>query len=85
LESLLAALKKKVSTGDPSRKQLAEELGRKNNAQRKTWRDVRVAPSGAFDPRDRRSKNDFLSVLSLESVVAVPGPQNLCLFVFAAP
>ena len=39
LESLLAALKKKVSASDASRKQRAEELGRKNNAQRKAWRD----------------------------------------------
>src|SRR6476620_11039176 len=43
LESLLAALKKKVSAGDPSRKQRAEELGRKNNAQRKTWSDEAIA------------------------------------------
>ena len=43
LESLLAALKKKVSASDASRKQRAEELGRKNTAQRKAWRDEAIA------------------------------------------
>ncbi len=32
LEQLLAALRKKVSAGDSSRKQHAEEIGKKNNA-----------------------------------------------------
>jgi acetolactate synthase-1/2/3 large subunit len=39
LEQLLTALKKKVSAGDSSRQQRAEEIGKKNNAQRKAWRD----------------------------------------------
>ncbi|HLN88335.1 MAG TPA: thiamine pyrophosphate-dependent enzyme, partial [Candidatus Limnocylindrales bacterium] len=39
LEQLLAALKKMVSASDSSRQQRAEEIGKKNNAQRKAWRD----------------------------------------------
>ena len=43
LESLFAALKKKVSKGDAARTRRAEELRRKNNAQRKKWRDEAIA------------------------------------------
>lgn len=39
LESLLAGLRKKVSANDASRKQRAEEIGKKNQAQRKAWRE----------------------------------------------
>src|SRR5688572_5460571 len=43
LEQLLAALKKKVSANDSSRQQRAEEIGKKNNAHRKAWRDEALA------------------------------------------
>jgi len=43
LEHLLAALKKKVSGGDASRKQRAEELAQKNNTRRKKWREDALA------------------------------------------
>ena len=43
LEQLLAALKKKVSQGEAERKQRAAELGNKNVATRKKWRDEALA------------------------------------------
>jgi acetolactate synthase I/II/III large subunit len=43
LEHLLAALKKKASSGDPARKQRAGELARRNDARRKKWREDALA------------------------------------------
>jgi acetolactate synthase-1/2/3 large subunit len=43
LEHLLAALKKKASSGDPARKQRASELARRNDARRKKWREDALA------------------------------------------
>src|SRR4029434_11357227 len=53
LEQLLVALRKKISGNDASRRQRAEEIGKKNNAQRKVWRDEAAALSGQ-KPMDTR-------------------------------
>jgi acetolactate synthase-1/2/3 large subunit len=53
LEHLLAALKKKVSKGDPARTRRAEELKAKNDARRKKWREEAIA-LGSQKPMDTR-------------------------------
>jgi acetolactate synthase-1/2/3 large subunit len=69
LESLLAALKKKVSAGDPSRKQRAEELGRKNNAQRKTWRDEAIALANQKPMDTRWVAHELSQVLPSDAMI----------------
>jgi thiamine pyrophosphate-dependent acetolactate synthase large subunit-like protein len=53
LEHVLAAVKKKVSTGDAARKQRADELAKKNDARRKKWREEAIA-LGKQKPMDTR-------------------------------
>ena len=69
LESLLAALKKKVSTGDASRKQRAEELGRKNNAQRKAWRDEAIALANQKPMDTRWIAHELSQVLPSDAMI----------------
>ncbi len=69
LESLLAALKKKVSAGDASRKQRAEELGRKNTAMRKAWRDEALALGGQKPMDTRWVAHELSQVLPADAMV----------------
>ena len=69
LESLLAALKKKVSPGDASRKQRAEELGKKNDAMRKAWRDEAQALAGQKPMDTRWVAHELSQVLPADAMV----------------
>ena len=65
----MAALKKKVSAGDSSRKQRAEELGKKNNAQRKKWRDEAVALASEKPMDTRWVAHEISQVLPADAMV----------------
>ncbi len=69
LEHLLAALKKKVSAGDSSRKQRAEEIGKKNNAQRKAWRDEAIALASQKPMDTRWVAHEMSQVLPSDAMV----------------
>lgn len=69
IEQLLAALKKKVSPGDPSRRQRAEEIGRKNAAQRKAWREEAVALAGQKPMDTRWVAHEISQVLPSDAIV----------------
>ena len=69
LEHLLAALKKKVSAGDSSRKQRAEEIGKKNNAQRKAWRDEALALASQKPMDTRWVAHELSQVLPADAMV----------------
>jgi acetolactate synthase-1/2/3 large subunit len=69
LESLLTALKKKVSASDPSRKQRAEELGGKNNAQRKAWRDEAIALANQKPMDTRWVAHELSQVLPSDAMI----------------
>ncbi len=69
LEHLLAALKKKVSSNDASRKQRAEEIGRKNNAQRKAWRDEALALANQKPMDTRWVAHEVSQVLPADAMV----------------
>jgi acetolactate synthase-1/2/3 large subunit len=69
LEQLLAALRKKVSASDASRKQRAEEIGKKNAAARKAWRDEAIA-LGQQKPMDTRwVAHEISQVLPADAMV----------------
>jgi acetolactate synthase I/II/III large subunit len=53
LEHLLAALKKRISSADASRRGRAEELGKQNQARRQKWRDEAAALANT-KPMDTR-------------------------------
>jgi acetolactate synthase-1/2/3 large subunit len=69
LEELLAALKKKVSAGDPSRKQRAEEIGRKNQARRKAWREEAEALANQKPMDTRWVAHEISQVLPSDAIV----------------
>ena len=69
LESLLAALKKKVSGSDASRKQRADEIGRKNAAQRKAWRDEALALASQKPMDTRWVAHELSQVLPADAMV----------------
>jgi acetolactate synthase-1/2/3 large subunit len=69
LEHLLASLKKKISTSDAARKQRAEDLGNKNAATRKAWRDDAIA-LGKQKPMDTRwVAHEISQVLPADAMV----------------
>ena len=69
LEQLLAALKKKVSATDSSRKQRAEEIGKKNNAQRKAWREEALALANQKPMDTRWVAHEVSQVLPADAMV----------------
>jgi len=69
LEQLLAALKKKVSASDSSRQQRAEEIGKKNNAQRKAWRDEAQALANQKPMDTRWVAHEISQVLPADAMV----------------
>ncbi len=69
LEQLLAALRKKVSAGDSSRQQRAEEIGKKNNAQRKAWRDEAQALANQKPMDTRWVAHEISQVLPPDAMV----------------
>src|SRR4029434_5352561 len=69
LEHLLAALKKKVSAGDSLRKQRAEEIGKKNNAQRKAWRDEALALANEKPMDTRWVAHEISQVMPADAMV----------------
>jgi acetolactate synthase-1/2/3 large subunit len=69
LEQLLAALKKKISTNDSSRKQRAEELGKKNNARRKAWREEAQALANQKPMDTRWVAHEISQVLPADAMV----------------
>jgi acetolactate synthase-1/2/3 large subunit len=69
LESLLAALKKKISATDASRKQRAEDLGKKNNAQRKAWRDEAIGLANQKPMDTRWVAHEISQVLPTDAMV----------------
>ena len=69
LEQLLVALKKKVSAGDSSRKQRADELGKKNNAQRKAWRDEAAALANEKPMDTRWVAHEISQVMPADAMV----------------
>ena len=69
LEQLLAALKKKVSANDSSRQQRAQELGKKNNAQRKAWRDEAQALANQKPMDTRWVAHEISQVLPADAIV----------------
>jgi acetolactate synthase I/II/III large subunit len=69
LEQLLAALKKKVSANDASRKQRAEEIGKKNNATRKAWRDDALALASQKPMDTRWVAHEVSQVLPSDAMV----------------
>jgi len=69
LEQLLAALKKKVSANDSSRKQRADELGQKNNARRKKWREEALALANQKPMDTRWVAHEISQVLPADAMV----------------
>jgi acetolactate synthase-1/2/3 large subunit len=69
LEQLLGALKKKVSATDPSRRQRAEEIAKKNNAQRKAWRDEAAALASQKPMDTRWVAHEISQVLPADAMV----------------
>jgi len=69
LEQLLAALKKKVSASDPSRKQRAEDLGKKNTARRKAWREEAQALANQKPMDTRWVAHEVSQVLPADAMV----------------
>ena len=69
LEHLLAALKKKVSKGDPARTRRAEELKAKNDARRKKWRDEAIALGGQKPMDTRWVAHEISQVLPKDAMV----------------
>jgi acetolactate synthase-1/2/3 large subunit len=69
LEQLLAALKKKVSANDSSRKQRADELAQKNNARRKKWRDEAMALANTKPMDTRWVAHEISQVLPADAMV----------------
>ena len=69
LEQLLAALKKKVSANDSSRKQRADELAQKNNARRKKWRDEAMALANQKPMDTRWVAHEISQVLPADAMV----------------
>jgi acetolactate synthase I/II/III large subunit len=69
LEHLLAALKKKVSKGDPARARRAEELKAKNDARRKKWRDEAIALANQKPMDTRWVAHEISQVLPKDAMV----------------
>jgi acetolactate synthase-1/2/3 large subunit len=69
LEHLLAALKKKVSQGDPSRARRAEDLQAKNDARRKKWREDAAALANQKPMDTRWVAHEISQVLPSDSMV----------------
>ena len=69
LEQLLAALTKKVSASDSSRQQRAEEIGKKNHAQRKSWRDEAQALANQKPMDTRWVAHEISQVLPVDAMV----------------
>ncbi len=69
LEQLLGALKKKVSPGEPERRQRAEELARKNAARRKKWREDALALANTKPMDTRWVAHELSQVLPADAMV----------------
>ena len=69
LEQLLAALKKKISPNDASRKQRAEDIGKRNNAQRKGWREEAQALAQQKPMDTRWVAHEVSQVLPADAMV----------------
>jgi len=69
LEQLLAALKKKISANDSSRKQRADELGKKNAARRKAWREEAQALANQKPMDTRWVAHEVSQVLPADAMV----------------
>jgi len=69
LEQLSAALKKKISANDSSRKQRAEELGKKNTARRKAWREEAQALANQKPMDTRWVAHEMSQVLPADVMV----------------
>jgi len=69
LEQLLAALKKKVSANDSSRKQRGDDLGKKNAARRKAWRDEAQALASQKPMDTRWVAHEISQVLPADVMV----------------
>ncbi|HEY7318495.1 MAG TPA: thiamine pyrophosphate-binding protein [Candidatus Binatia bacterium] len=69
LEHLLAALKKRVTKGDPSRSRRAEELKSKNDARRKKWREEAQALANQKPMDTRWVAHEISQVLPADAMV----------------
>jgi acetolactate synthase-1/2/3 large subunit len=69
LEHLLAALRKKVSKGDPSRARRAEDLQAKNDARRKKWREDAAALANQKPMDTRWVAHELSQVLPADAMV----------------
>lgn len=69
LEHLLAALKKRVSSGDPQRRQRAEELRSRNEARRKQWREEAIALANTKPMDTRWVAHEVSQVLPADAMV----------------
>jgi acetolactate synthase-1/2/3 large subunit len=69
LEHLLAVLKKRVSTGDPERRQRAEELRAGNEARRKKWREEALALANTKPIDTRWVAHEVSQVLPADAMV----------------
>ena len=69
LEHLLAALKKKVPSGDNERKQRAAELAKKNDARRKKWREEAMALANQKPMDTRWVAHELSQALPADAIV----------------